>query len=224
MRTNTIQAELQPSLPCDRLALPSLLQIAHRAVPQIVDGAVLPVFLFVTVDRFAGLFLAMVAGLGWSAFAIVRRVARSRRVPAMVILGTATLCVRATLALTTGSAFLYFLQPTVGTAVIGLAFLVSVPVGRPLSGRFAGDFLTLPRELLGDPRVQRFFRWNSVMWAFVGLLNAAIAYWLLVTLATATFAVTQTAIFLTVTVLAVGISILWFRRSMGRYTLITVGV
>ena len=62
------------------------------------------------------------------------------------------------------------------------------------------------------------------MWAFVGLFNAAIAYWLLTTLATATFAVTQTAIFLTVTVLAVGVSILWFKRSIGRYHLITVGV
>jgi intracellular septation protein A len=222
VRTDTIEKEVELR-PCEHVTLPTLLQVARRAVPQVVDGALLPLFLFVTVDRFAGLFLAMVAGLGWSAIAIVRRVAGSRRVPAMVILGTAMLGVRSTLALTTGSAFLYFLQPTVGTAVVALAFLVSVPAGRPLSGRFAGDFLTLPRELLTEPNVKQFFRRNSVMWAFVGLFNAAIAYWLLTTLATATFAITQTAIFLTVTVLAVGISILWFKRSIGRFHLITVG-
>ncbi len=221
MQTTTIQVE-PASHRFERVVLPSLLQVARRAVPQIVDGALLPLFLFLAVDRFAGIFPAMVAGLGWSAFAIVRRVAASRRVPSMVILGAAMLGVRSALALTTGSAFLYFLQPTVGTAVVALAFLVSVPAGRPLSGRFAGDFLTLPRDLLGLPHVRRFFLHNSVMWAIVGLCNAAVAYWLLVTLATATFAITQTALSIVVTVLAVGVSLLWFRRSMGRHHLITV--
>jgi intracellular septation protein A len=221
--TSTIQDEPRART-VERVALPTLHQIARRAVPQIVDGALLPLFLFLVVDHFAGLYLAMVAGLGWSAVAILRRVIGSRRVPAMVILGTAMLCVRSTLALSTGSAFLYFLHPTVGTAVVALAFLVSVPARRPLSGRFAGDFLTLPLDLLRTPHVQRFFMRNSMMWAAVGLFNAAAAYWLLVTLATSTFAITSTALSITVTVLAVGVSILWFRRSMSRYHLVTVGV
>ena len=166
----------------------------------------------------------MAAGLGWSGFAILRRVAKSRRVPGMAILGTVMLVVRSTLALTTGSAFLYFLQPTIGTAMVGLAFLCSVAAGRPLSRNFAGDFVTLPKDLLFAPYVHRFFMRNSVMWALVGLLNAAIAYCLLVTLATTTFAVTQTIWSIFITVLAVGVSMLWFRSSLGRYRFITVGV
>jgi hypothetical protein len=47
---------------------------------------------------------------------------------------------------------------------------------------------------------------------------------LLITLATATFAVTQTMLFLLVTFLAVGTSILWFRSSICRYRPITVGI
>jgi hypothetical protein len=223
VQTNTRQAGSEHHS-IEPVALPSLAQVARRAVPQVVDGALLPLTLFLVMDALAGLGMAMAAGLSWSGFAIMRRVARSRRVPAMVILGTVMLLVRSTLALTTGSAFLYFLQPTIGTAVVGLAFLCSVPAGRPLARRFAGDFLTLPSDLLRAPYVHRFFMRNSMMWAVVGLFNAAAAYCLLITLATATFAVTQTMLSILVTVLAVGASILWFRSSICRHRPITVGV
>lgn len=208
----------------ETLRLPSLRQIARRSIPQIVDGALLPLALFLIVDGIAGVWFAMLAGLGWSGVAILRRVRRSRRIPAMIIVGAVTLSVRSALVLTTGSAFLYFLQPTVGTAVIALGFLVSVSLRRPLSSRFAGDFLTLPREVLREPQVHTFFMHNSLMWALVGLLNASIAYSLLISVTPATFAALQTALFLGVTILAVGISVLWFRTSMGRYRVITVGI
>jgi intracellular septation protein A len=166
----------------------------------------------------------MAGGLGWSGFAIIRRIRKSRRVPAMAILGMAMLIVRSGLALATGSAFLYFLQPTIGTALVGLAFLCSVPAGQPLSRRFAGDFVTLPSELFLAPYVHRFFVRNSMMWAVVGLFNAIVAYCLLITLETTTFAVTQTILSIVVTVLAVGVSMLWFRNSICRYRPVTVGI
>jgi len=99
-----------------------------------------------------------------------------------------------------------------------------VAAGRPLARRFAGDFVTLPSELFLAPYVHRFFIRNSMMWALIGLLNAAIAYCLLITLATTTFAVTQTLWSIVITVLAVGISMLWFRNSICRYRPVTVGV
>jgi len=215
--------ELENSTP-RALQLPSLRQIAARAIPQVLDGAILPLTIFLLVDGIAGIWFAMVAGLGWSGVAILRRMRRSRRVPAMVVVGTVTLAVRSALVLTTGSAFLYFLQPTVGTAVIAVGFLASVAMRKPLSRRFAGDFVALPRDLLREARVHTFFMRNSLMWAVVGLLNASIAYALLVSLTPATFAAVQTAIFLAVTIIAVGVSVLWFRRSIGRYRVITVGI
>lgn len=224
MQSAPREADRHQPGPAAPVALPSLRQVARRAVPQVVDGALVPVGLFLSVNQLAGVGIAMAAGLGWSGIAIVRRVARNRRVPAIVILGTIMLAVRSTLAVSTGSTFLYFLQPTVGGAVVALVFLLSVPAGRPFARRFAGDFVTLPRHLMRDPRLHQFFVRNSMMWGLVGLLNAAIAYWLLVTVATATFVITQTALSIVVTVLAVGVSILWFRRSMARYQPITVGV
>jgi hypothetical protein len=204
------------------LTLPSLRQIAWRGVPQAVD-ALVPLGLFLIVDALAGIVPAMLAGLAWTAFAVLRRVARSRRIPGIVIVTGCLFLLRLTLVVTTGSAFLYFLQPTIGTALVALTFLVSVVVGRPLARRFAGDFLTLPGAVIGAPHVHRFFVRNSMMWAIVGALNAALTYLLLVTLSSSTFAITQTTLSVTVTVTTVGVSMLWFRRSMSRYHTIVVG-
>ena len=223
MQTDTMTDRPEsPSI--EPVTLPPLRRVARRATPQVIDGVLLPLTLFLVADYLAGIGMAMAAGLGWSGFAIIRRIRRSRRVPAIVILGALMLSVRSALALMTGSAFLYFLQPTLGMAVVSLAFLLSVGARRPLSRHFAGDFITLPLGLLDCPHVHRFFIQNSMMWAVVAFFNAAAAYWLLVTLATTTFAITQAAFSLSVTVIAVGISILWFRRSIGRYHPITVGV
>ena len=205
----------------DSLTLPSLRQVAWRGAPQAVD-ALIPLGLFLVVNAFAGIAPAMLAGLAWSAFAVVRRAARKRRVPAIVVVTACLLSLRLTLVLSTGSAFLYFLQPTIGTALVALAFLASVVVRRPLVRRFAADFLTLPGHLVRAPHVHRFFVRSSIMWAVVGTLNAALTYLLLVTLSSATFAITQTTLSITVTVVTVGVSMLWFRRAMSRYHTIVV--
>jgi intracellular septation protein A len=204
------------------LSLPSLPQIAWRGVPQVVD-ALIPLGLFLLVNAFADIVPAMLAGLAWSIFAVLRRVANSRRVPAIVIVTGALLALRLTIVVVTGSPFLYFLQPTIGTALVALAFLVSVVVGRPLTRRFAGDFLALPATLVRQPHAHRFFVRNSLMWAVVGGCNAAFTYFLLVALSSSEFAITQTALQIIVTVVTVGVSVLWFRRAMGRHHTILVG-
>jgi drug/metabolite transporter (DMT)-like permease len=106
--------------------------------------------------------------------------------------------------------------------LVALTFLLSVVIGRPLARRFAGDFLSLPGHLVGAPHFHRFFVCNSMMWAVVGGLNAALTYLLLVVLSSSTFAITQTALQIAVTVTTVGVSVLWFRRSMSRYHTILV--
>jgi hypothetical protein len=184
--------------------------------------ALVPLGLFLVVDAIAGIVPAMLAGLAWTAFAVLRRVARSRRIPGIVIVTGCLFLLRLTLVLSTGSVFLYFLQPMIGTALVALTFLVSVLVGRPLTRRFAADFLTLPGEIVAEPHVHRFFVRNSMMWAVVGGLQAALTYLLLVTLSSSTFAISQTTLSITVTVVTVGVSMLWFRRSLSRYHTIVV--
>jgi hypothetical protein len=117
----------------------------------------------------------------------------------------------------TGSVFVYFLQPTLGTALVAAAFLVSVPVGRPLAERLAGDFCPIPDDVMSNGHVKLFFRRITLLWAFTQGLNATLTLWLLISQSVATFVVARTVVSWTLTGTAIAVSTLWFRRSMIRH-------
>jgi hypothetical protein len=218
--TATILAPPGPSNVSHAITIPSLLQLGRRAIPQAIEGAIVPAALFVTMQQLVGLAAAIGAALGWSAVAILRRVHAGRRVPGMMVLGAVTMIGRSILGLTTGSAFLYFFQPTIGASCVAVAFLVSVKLDQTLAQRFATDFCVLPGHVLADARVRRFFRRCSVMWGTIGLANASITLWLLMTQPTAVYVVAKTTLSISVTVGAVAASFVWFRRSMTRHGLL----
>jgi hypothetical protein len=199
--------------------IPSLMELGRKAIPQAVEGAIVPAALFVVMDLLFGLGAGIGAALAWSTVAIVRRLRSGQRVPGMVILGAVTRTGKSIVGFATGSAFLYFLQPTLGTALVAAAFAMSVRLDATLAQRFAADFCVLPDRVLGDSRVRLFFRRCSLMWGAVGLVNAAVTLWLLMTLPTATYVVVKTILSIAVTVGAVAGSFVWFRRSMLRHGL-----
>ena len=202
------------------MTIPSLRQLAPRALPITLEGTVVPLVLFLVFLNIAGLAAAVVAGFGWSSIAIVRRLVRHERVPGMMLIGAMFLIIRSALALATGSIFLYFVQPTVGAACVGMAFLISVAIRKPLARRFAGDFCTIPDHLYEDARVHSYFQRCSMMWAAVGFTNTAVTLWLLLSQPTATFLVAKTALSICLTIGAVATSVVWFRRSMDRHGLV----
>jgi intracellular septation protein A len=210
-------AEEAMSVASEPVELPSLARLAVRAIPQVLEGAIIPAALFLSAKSVAGIGAAIVVAFAWWLAVAARRLRKDRRIPAIVLVGGLTLLVRSVLGLVTGSAFLYFFQPSIAAAFVAVAFLGSVALGRPLARRFAGDFCVLPGHLLGDLRVHRFFQRVSLMWAAVGFANAALTMWLLVTLSTGTFVVAQTTVSLGVTIVAVGVSFLWFRQSLSRH-------
>jgi uncharacterized membrane protein len=133
-------------------------------------------------------------------------------VPGILVLGIIGLTARTALALVTGSAFLYFLQPTLGTGLVATVFIGSVVLGRPLAQRLAADFVPLPESLLAHDGVRRFFRRISLLWAGVFLANAGISLWLLVSQSLSTFLWTRTLVSIALTAGAVAISTFAFRR------------
>jgi hypothetical protein len=116
-----------------------------------------------------------------------------------------------------GSVFVYFLQPTLTTVLIAGVFLLSVPAGRPLAERLAGDFCPLPQSFVGSPPVRRFFARITLLWAFVQLTNAAFSLWLLATQPVGTYVVARTAASWVLTGAAILASTLYFKRSMSRH-------
>ena len=192
--------------------MPRLAALARHAAPHLLETTLIPLGLFYGGLQLFGLWAALLAALIWSYTSLLRRLVTRRRVPGLLMLGIAGLTARTALALATGSAFLYFLQPTVGTGLVATVFVGSVLLGRPLALRLAADFLPLPEALLARDGVRRFFQRLSLLWAAVFLANAGISLWLLVSQSLATFLWSRTVASLALTGLAIAVSMWWFRR------------
>jgi hypothetical protein len=197
--------------------MPRLRTLARHAVPHVVEGTVVPLALFLLTLRFVGVWGAVLIGLGWTYAAVVRRLVMGQRVPGILLLTAVTLTARTAIAMASGSVVVYFLQPTLGTALVAGAFLLSVPLGRPLAERLARDFCPIPSGVLAHAPVRRFFLQISLLWAFTQLANATVTLWLLLSQSLATFLVAKTLVSWGLTGGAIAVSTVWFRRSMRRH-------
>jgi hypothetical protein len=191
--------------------------MARHALPSLVEASLVPLAVFYGALWLVGVWGGLVAALLWSYTAVARRLVSREPVPGLLVLGAVGLTARTVVAAASGSVFVYFLQPTLTTVVVAGVFLVSVPAGRPLAERLAGDFCPLPDTFMGSPPVRRFFARITVLWAFVQLANAAVSLWLLATQPVATYVVARTATSWLLTGGAVLASTLYFKRSMHRH-------
>jgi hypothetical protein len=194
--------------------MPSPRAALRHAAPIVFEGVVGPLVLFYTVLLLSGFRGALIAALCWSYGAVVRRVRRGERITSLLMLGTLLLTLRTTVAFVTGSAFVYFIQPTAGAVLVAVVLLISAAIRRPFTQRFAHDFCPLDPELLARPRVQKFFVQISVVWAAVLLLNAGLVLWLLLSSSLKMFVLERTAATWSLTAAAIGISIFGFTAAM----------
>ena len=199
-------------MPADPLELPPLRVLARHALPRVIEGAVIPTVLFLTLLHFGGQVWAIGGALVWSALVIGTRLGFGRPVPTIVLVGLGALGLRTVLALAAHSSFLYFLQPTVGTATVGIVFLASALAGKPLILRLARDFCPLPDDVMAHGHLRRFFLGISVLWGVVQLVNAGLTLYLLLSQSLGTFVLMRTTLTTTLTVGAIAISVLWFQR------------
>lgn len=188
----------------------------RHSLPALVEGVVGPFALFYLVLVLAGFRGALIAGLAWSYLALGRRLLRHERPPGTLVLAVVTLTARTIVSFVTGSAFVYFAQPTLTTAAIGLVFLGSAALRRPVIERLAGDFCPLDPTMLARPPVRRFFLQLSVLWSAVLLANAGVVLWLLLTSSLRAFLLERTVFTWALTVVAIVVSVLWFVRTMRR--------
>ena len=189
---------------------------ARHALPGLIESALVPAVLFYVFLTALGLKGALIAGLVWSYLAVGRRLVTHRPIPGMLLIGCAVLTIRTVIALVTGSAFVYFLQPTAATCAIGIAFLVSTLLRRPLIDRFARDFCPLDPDMLVHPLTRKVFAELSLLWGAVMLTNAAVVTWFLLTSSVGAFVVERTATSWLLTGAAIAVSVLHFSRRMRR--------
>lgn len=200
----------------EHLGLPSPRSTLQHACPVVLEAVVGPLVLFYGVLVLLGFRGALVAALGWSYLALVRRVRRGERISTMLIVGAALLTARTAISFVTGSAIIYFAQPMATAVVAALVLVGSAAVGKPLTQRFVHDFCPIDPELLARPRVRRFFVRVSLLWATVLMVNAGVTLWLLLSLSLRTFVLERMAATWGLTALAIFLSITWFVVSMRR--------
>jgi hypothetical protein len=149
---------------------------------------------------YAGLELrGLVAGIVASALASVLIYGYERRAGRdglLVRLSLGFVAVQSVIGLASNSTTVYLAQPVLIAAAWGLAFLVSVPLGRPLAGALAGAWYPFPDWLRASERFKRVFGVESLAWGayFLGrsllrlavLLHGGVGGFLLVTFVTGT--------------------------------------
>ena len=173
----------EESLPTERRS-PTLLQ-QMGGVPGIIASTI-PVAVFVVVNIVAtlqpALIAAIVAGVGIAAWRLARKQPLQPAVSGLFGVGIA-----AFIAYRTGEARGFYLPGLIYSAVLGLAFLVSVLVRWPLAGVIWHGINGDGQSWRRDPRLLRAYTWASLLWTLVfaarlvvqGLLyNADATTWL----------------------------------------------
>lgn len=200
----------------DSITVPNLRDAVRHAIPNVVEGKLVPVVLFVGLLELTGSTWALLAALAWTLGSIGIRRATDRRVPGIVVLSAIALVARTIAALATGSMVIYFLQPTITTVLVGLAFLVSVGRRNPLALKLACDILPFDDETTSHPLVRQFFVRLSLLWAMTSLVNASITIWLLLTQSTTTFVLVKSVLGPATAGVTIAIALVWFRLTMVR--------
>jgi uncharacterized membrane protein len=196
--------------------LPCWRTVAKQGARHLLENTVAPLGAFYIALVTLGLTWAFVSGLALCYGTVAVRLIRRQKLPALLLLAVALITARAVIGLATGSAFLYFLQPSLGNFAIGALFLGTVAVGRPIIAKLAGEFCGFPEEVVGHHRLRSFFRQVSLIWATVFCINGAVAIWMLVSVPLRQYLLFSMSSSTGVILLGVGSSFWLFRRSMQR--------
>ncbi|MFV2177475.1 VC0807 family protein [Actinomadura sp. LOL_016] len=192
--------------------LPRIRALLVHALPRFFEGVIAPVLVFYAALTLLGLNGALVAAVAWVYGGIAYRYLRGHPVPGMLMLAAVGVTVRAGLSAATGSAVVYFLQPTLGTLLVSMSFLASVPLGRPLAMKLARDMAPIPDAFLKHGRVHRFFLRISLLWSMVLFTNVLVSVWMLFNQSIGTYLWLRTSIVAALGAVGVGISVWGFRR------------
>lgn len=178
-----------------RLTEPTLWGVLMTGLPGVLREGLLPLGAF-----YAGLELSgLTAGIVASALAsvLIYLYERSRGRDALLVrLSLGFVAVQSVVGLVANSAVVYLAQPVLLAAAWGLAFVVSVVVGRPLAGALACAWYPFPRWLRESRDFRRVYTVESLVWGayFLGrsalrlavLLHGSIGGFLAITFVTGT--------------------------------------
>lgn len=152
---------------------PSFRRILGAGLPGFLREGFLPLGAFYAGLRLGGLAtgIGAAAAISVAVYLYERRIGRNGL---LVRLSLAFVAVQSAVGLAAHSTTVYLAQPVVANAVWGLAFLVSVPLGRPLAGTLACAWYPFPRSFRATARFRRVFGVESLVWGGYFLARSAL--------------------------------------------------
>ncbi len=187
--------------------------VVRRGGPKLLEASFIPSALFYTALTLGSLGAAYVVAIGWTYSCLARRLVRRQEVTGVLVLASVGITIRTALAVASGSTFVYFAQPIIGTVITGGVFLGSIAIGRPLIAKLAHDFWPITEEQAAIPRVRRLMTGLTVLWAGVNLATASMTFLLLISLDLTTFLALKQITGLAITLTAIAITIVWSHRT-----------
>ena len=198
------------------IEMPGWRPIMRQVLTRVFLVSLLPMGVFYLMLTLFGLRAAALATAGLYYAGLLGRIVRRKPVLAVALFTAGLLSLRTVVVFCTGSAFLYFLQPVIGTVAVATVFAGSALIGRPVLDRLAHDFCPFTAELSTHLRQARFFSVLSVVWATTYGINAVGTVWLLTNASLNGFIVIKAVLGPVITLAAAVTSYLAFRWTIRR--------
>src|SRR5260370_5822432 len=141
--------------------------------PRFARDALGPVLVSYVGWKLLGL-AAAIAGATTLRRVIVAWERQHARAGLAAVIGLAIALTQAAAAFATGSAVAYFAPGIAANALYGIAFIVSVAIGRPLAGVFAQETYAFPPVVKASATFRRVFSKVSLAWGAYLLLRSAV--------------------------------------------------
>src|SRR5215813_15480298 len=159
--------------PLDTPPRPSVVRMLLGSGPRFARDAMGPVLLFYAGWKLSGLTAGILVATAMAVVIFIWERRRSRSGLAASI-GLVVALTQAAAGLATGSAVAYFAPGIIVNALYGLAFMVSVALGRPLAGVFAQDTYPFPPAVRASVTFRRVFSRVSLAWGTYLLLRSGL--------------------------------------------------
>jgi hypothetical protein len=198
------------------LELPRPLSLVRVTAWNLIESIGFPVAALVIGAWLGGRDAGLWAGLGaiWITAGIRRFVTGS--VPALVTIMVIILTLQTALAVGTGNLWIFLLHFPLANLVLCVVFARTARTDKPLAEKLAREVISLRLPSIRLPGLKRFFQGATWLWAGVFLLLGGCMGALLATQATAAFLVFSLIATVTLIVLGVGASTVWFRSVLRR--------
>jgi intracellular septation protein A len=153
--------------------VPSVRSVLRSGAPRFVREAFGPVAAFYVGWELGNLATGIALATALALALEVYEHRRGRR-GTLALISAGFVVAQGLIGLVANSAVVYLAQPVLLAAILGIACLVSVPLGRPLMGAFADAWYSFPEEARRSRAYKRIFGVESIVWGIYYLARSAI--------------------------------------------------